>query len=95
MLPNFLVAEVQDLSHPVGVGVDQQLEDGGIVLGDQPGSGCTVDESALRPPPPEQGWSLDSGPHTRPLRAGLRMVPEDDARALNDPSLTAPDPADR
>jgi L-alanine-DL-glutamate epimerase-like enolase superfamily enzyme len=95
VLPNFLVAEVQDLSHPVGVGVDQQIDDGGIVLGDQPGSGFTVDESALQPPPPEQGWSLDSGPHTRPLRAGLRMVPEDDARALNDPSLTAPDPTDR
>lgn len=86
VLPNFLVAEVQDLGHPVGVTVDQQIDDGGIVLGDEPGGGFTVDESALEPPPPDQGWSIGSGPHTRPLRAGLRMVPEDEARDLTDPT---------
>lgn len=89
MLPNFLVTEVQDLDQPVGVRVDQEIMDGGIVLGDQPGGGFAIDEAALRPPPPEQGWSVGSGPHTRPLRVGLRMVPEDDAPALRDPAPTA------
>ncbi len=84
VLPNFLVAEVQDLGHPIGVDVDQEIADGGIVLGDEPGAGFAVDEARLQPPPVEEGWSVDSGPHTRPLRAGLRMVPEDDARAPND-----------
>jgi L-alanine-DL-glutamate epimerase-like enolase superfamily enzyme len=91
-LPNLLVAEVQDLAHPVGVAVDQQIDDGGIVLGDEPGSGFTVDESALQPAPPEQGWSVDSGPHTRPLRAGLRMVPEDDTRGAERPEADAAPP---
>ncbi len=88
ILPNFLVTEVQDLHQPAGVRVDQEIADGGIVLGDEPGAGFTVDEAALRPPPPEQGWSVGSGPHTRPLRAGLRMVPEDDAPAAADPGPT-------
>jgi L-alanine-DL-glutamate epimerase-like enolase superfamily enzyme len=90
VLPNFLAAEVQDLGHPVGIHVDQHIDDGGIVLGDEPGAGFTVDEAAVQPPPPEQGWSVGSGPHTRPLRAGLRMVPEDDARAPTDPAVRTP-----
>ena len=90
ILPNFLVAEVQDLGHPVGVAVDQQIECGGIVLGDEPGSGFSVDESALQPPPPEQGWAAGSGPHTRPLRAGLRMVAEDDGPTCDRTHLNTP-----
>jgi L-alanine-DL-glutamate epimerase-like enolase superfamily enzyme len=86
-LPNFLVAEVQDLNHPIGIRVDQQIEDGGIVLGDQPGLGIAVDEAVLQPLAPEHGWAVGSGPHTRPLRAGLRMVPEDDAHADTDPGV--------
>jgi L-alanine-DL-glutamate epimerase-like enolase superfamily enzyme len=91
VLPNFLVTEVQDLAHPVGVWVDQQIDDGGIVLGDQPGSGFTIDESALRLPP-EPGWTAHSGPHTRPLRAGLRMVPEDDGGAPRGPEADSGSP---
>lgn len=87
-LPNFLVAEVQDLTHPVGIEVDQQIADGGVLLGDQPGLGISVNEHALQPLTFEQGWAVESGPHTRPLRAGLRMVPEDDARASTDPDLS-------
>jgi L-alanine-DL-glutamate epimerase-like enolase superfamily enzyme len=85
ILPNFLVTEVQDLSHPLGVRIDQEIDDGGIVLGDLPGLGVTVDEAALQPPLPHHGWASGSGPHSRPLRAGLRMVPEDDAHTLTDP----------
>jgi L-alanine-DL-glutamate epimerase-like enolase superfamily enzyme len=90
-LPNFLVAEVQDLSHPVGIHVDQEIADGGIVLGDRPGLGFTVDEAALQAPS-EPGWASGSGPHARPLRAGLRMVPEDDARTVTDPLRPQPTP---
>lgn len=79
VLPNFLTAEVQDLGHPIGVRVDQQVDDGGIVLGDEPGLGFTLDEQALEPVPPEHGWAVAAGPHVRPPRAGLRMVPEEDA----------------
>ena len=79
VLPNFLVAEVQDLNDPAGVTVDQQIQDGGIVLGDTPGIGVAVDEAELEPVPADQGWAAQSGPHTRPQLAGLRMVPEDDA----------------
>ena len=89
-LPNFLVAEVQDLHHPVGIQVDQHIQDGGIVLGDNPGLGLALDEPALRPLTPEHGWSVSSGPHTRPLRAGLRMVPEDDAHSMTDPGMSLP-----
>lgn len=89
-LPNFFVAEVQDLHHPIGIQVDQRIEDGGIVLGDNPGLGLALDEPALRPLLPAQGWSVNSGPHTRPLRAGLRMVPEDDAHSMTDSGMSLP-----
>jgi L-alanine-DL-glutamate epimerase-like enolase superfamily enzyme len=85
VLPNFLVAEVQDLSHPVGVSLDQEIQDGGIVLGDAPGLGITVDPLRFEPLSRHTGWAVDSGPHTRPLRAGLRMVPEDDVPAARGP----------
>ncbi|GAB3805809.1 mandelate racemase/muconate lactonizing enzyme family protein [Micromonospora zhanjiangensis] len=75
-VPNHLVSEIQDLSWPVGLDVDQEIADGGIVLGDRPGLGIRVDEErilaarALTPPPPV------AGPHVRPARAGLRLVPD-------------------
>jgi L-alanine-DL-glutamate epimerase-like enolase superfamily enzyme len=78
-LPNLLTAEVQDFGHPAGVRVDQEIADGGLVLGDEPGNGFSVDESALEPLPADAGWADPSGPHVRPSRAGLRMVPEEDA----------------
>jgi L-alanine-DL-glutamate epimerase-like enolase superfamily enzyme len=85
-VPNFLAAEVQDLSHPLGVTVDQEISDGGIVLGDSPGLGITLDESTMEAVSPGNGWAAASGPHARPRRAGLRMVPEDDAPSANDPA---------
>jgi L-alanine-DL-glutamate epimerase-like enolase superfamily enzyme len=77
-VPNFLVTEIQDFRHPEGVVVDQEIVDGGIVLGDQPGLGLAIEEDALSPLAPDQGWAASSGPHVRPVRAGRRMVPEDD-----------------
>ncbi|MET8663745.1 mandelate racemase/muconate lactonizing enzyme family protein [Streptomyces tendae] len=74
--PNHLVTEVQDTGSPAGLTVDQSIEDGGIVLGDAPGLGITVDESALADPEVDAGWARPDGPHVRPRDAGLRLVPE-------------------
>jgi L-alanine-DL-glutamate epimerase-like enolase superfamily enzyme len=73
-VPNHLAFEVQDLSAPIGLTVDQEFEDGGIVLGEEPGLGITVDEARIRAiravdPPAEV-----DGPHVRPVRAGLRLL---------------------
>jgi L-alanine-DL-glutamate epimerase-like enolase superfamily enzyme len=74
--PNHLVTEVQDTKSPVGLTVDQVIADGGIVLGDAPGLGITVDETAVAGLDATAGWSRPDGPHVRPRGAGLRLVPE-------------------
>jgi L-alanine-DL-glutamate epimerase-like enolase superfamily enzyme len=79
-LPNLLSTEVQDLGWPVGVDVDQEIADGGLVLGDASGSGITIAEDRFEEVPAATGWSVRSGPHLRPRRAGLRLVPEDEAQ---------------
>ena len=50
-VPNHLSAEVQDLGSPFGITIDQEFADGGIVLGDQPGQRCHVDEAAIAAEP--------------------------------------------
>jgi hypothetical protein len=74
---------VQDLSFPTGLDIDQEFEDGGIVLGERPGLGITVDEGVLAPTPVTPGALPPDGPHVRPERAGLRMVAEPDV--IDDP----------
>jgi L-alanine-DL-glutamate epimerase-like enolase superfamily enzyme len=74
-VPNHLIFEVQYLTFPVGLTVDQQIEDGGIVLGDEPGLGYRVDEDLIREAGSRRPREA-SGPHVRPDRAGLRYVPE-------------------
>ncbi|MFB7287024.1 mandelate racemase/muconate lactonizing enzyme family protein [Actinacidiphila glaucinigra] len=74
-VPNHLVTEVQDIGSPVGITVDQVIADGGVVLGDAPGLGITVDESAVAGLDRTAGWSHPGGPHVRPPDAGLRLVP--------------------
>ncbi|WP_405667762.1 mandelate racemase/muconate lactonizing enzyme family protein [Streptomyces sp. NBC_01166] len=75
-VPNHLVTEVQDTSTPVGLTVDQVVADGGIVLGDAPGLGISVDEAALARLEANAGWAQPAGPHVRPAVAGLRLVAE-------------------
>jgi len=75
-VPNHLTHEVQDLHFPVGLDVDQQFDDGGIVLGDRPGLGIIVDEAQLSSTAPSAPPPL--GPHIRPERAALRLVAEPD-----------------
>ncbi|GLY99584.1 mandelate racemase/muconate lactonizing enzyme family protein [Actinoplanes sp. NBRC 103695] len=75
-VPNHLAFEVQGLTPPIGLAVDQEYEDGGIVLGDEPGIGIRVDEkhiSAVRAADPP---AAVEGPHVRPGRAGLRLTPD-------------------
>ncbi|WP_424921124.1 mandelate racemase/muconate lactonizing enzyme family protein [Streptomyces sp. wa1] len=72
--PNHLVTEVQNTSAPVGLTVDQEIADGGIVLGDSVGLGITVDEAAIARLEETAGWAQPAGPHVRPRDAGLRLV---------------------
>ncbi|MFD6136643.1 mandelate racemase/muconate lactonizing enzyme family protein [Isoptericola sp. NPDC060257] len=73
-VPNHLVTEVQDLSWPVGLRVDQEIQDGGIVLGDAPGLGIEVDEELIATNRESGTWAVPSGPHVRPVDAGLRLA---------------------
>ncbi|MFI8632305.1 mandelate racemase/muconate lactonizing enzyme family protein [Microbacterium sp. NPDC077663] len=73
-VPNHLTAEVQDLGAPFGVTVDEQIADGGIVLGDSPGSGIEIDEAAIAAVHHDGDWLQSAGPHVRPLRAGLTLT---------------------
>jgi hypothetical protein len=56
--------------------VDQEYEDGGIVLGDEPGLGIRVDEDHIDEVRSARGPAAIVGPHVRPDRAGLFLVPE-------------------
>jgi L-alanine-DL-glutamate epimerase-like enolase superfamily enzyme len=73
-VPNHIATEVQDLAAPVGITVDQEFTDGSIVLGDQPGLGLTVDETAIAALVEPADWGKASGPHVRPDRAGKRLL---------------------
>jgi L-alanine-DL-glutamate epimerase-like enolase superfamily enzyme len=76
-IPNHLVLEVQDLTVPAGLDIDQEFADGGVVLGDRPGLGITVDEAAMRAPAGPV-TPAPAGPHVRPARAGRRISVEGD-----------------
>ncbi len=78
-VPNHLTTEVQDLGTPFGLHIDQEIVDGGIVLGDSPGHGVWVDEAAIAQRREGGSWLVPSGPHVRPGRAGLRLVTTDES----------------
>ena len=75
-IPNHLAFEVQDFTPPVGLEVDQEYADGGIRLGDEPGLGIRLDEDLIRTVRAANPPAAAAGPHVRPGRAGLRLVPE-------------------
>jgi L-alanine-DL-glutamate epimerase-like enolase superfamily enzyme len=75
-VPNHLSFEVQHLTSPVGLEIDQQIMDGGIVLGDEPGIGIRVDEEQINAVRAINPVASTTGPHIRPPRAGLRLVPD-------------------
>ena len=71
----------QHLGYPTGLIVDQEIADGGIVLGDTPGMGIIVDEAAVEAVATSSALPPVGGPNVRPDRAGLRLVPEPRATA--------------
>ena len=75
-LPNMLGLEIQDLSNPTGFKVDQEIQDGGIVLGDTPGLGIEIDEAVVAADSRNGEWANLNGPHVRSRQAGLWLVPE-------------------
>jgi L-alanine-DL-glutamate epimerase-like enolase superfamily enzyme len=75
-VPNHLAFEVQDLASPIGLIVDQEFQDGGIVLGDEPGLGIRVDEAMVAAARAENPPAVVTGTAVRPDRAGLRLVPD-------------------
>lgn len=75
-VPNMIGIEVQDFGFPTGFDVDQQIADGGIILGNRPGLGIEIDEAAIVQSVAGNGWGSRGGPHRRPRNAGLRLVPE-------------------
>lgn len=85
-VPNHVATEVQDLASPLGITVDQELADGAIVLGDQPGLGLDVDEAAIAALAESADWGRSRGPHVRPNGAGRRLLapgPHDFAPTLS------------
>lgn len=77
VIPNHLSAEVQDLGSPLGITIDVEYSDGGIVLGETPGVGVTIDEDEIATAAKtEASWLIKEGPHVRPDRAGLQLVAE-------------------
>ncbi len=82
-VPNHLSSEIQDLGNPFGVSLDQTIADGGLVLGDEPGIGISVDEALIASAGARPTWSDPAGPHVRPDRAGLRLVAEGQERSAD------------
>jgi len=76
-VPNHLALELQSLTDPVGLHTDHEVADGGVVLGDEPGNGLSLDDEAVAAVSRPRAWSRPDGPHVRPARAGLRLVTED------------------
>jgi L-alanine-DL-glutamate epimerase-like enolase superfamily enzyme len=78
-VPNHIVAELQDLTPPHGLAVDMRIEEGAYILGDSPGLGIRVDETAIASVSANVRLSsvdLSRGPHVRPEHAGRRIVPQ-------------------
>jgi L-alanine-DL-glutamate epimerase-like enolase superfamily enzyme len=78
-VPNHIVAELQDLTPPVGLTLDMSVEDGGYVLGESPGLGIRVDESAIAAAGTSAGLTgveVARGPHVRPEHAARRLLPQ-------------------
>ncbi len=84
-VPNHIASELQDLQPPVGLSVDHDIAEGAFVLGDAPGLGVIVDESAIGAlgalgAPGAAGAGAGAPgrvretPNVRPERAGLRLL---------------------
>lgn len=78
-VPNHISSELQDLAPPLGVSLDMRIEDGSYVLGDTPGLGISIDETAIaasNATPSLTKVEAFLGPHVRPEHAGRRLIPQ-------------------
>jgi L-alanine-DL-glutamate epimerase-like enolase superfamily enzyme len=73
-VPNHLASELQDLTPPVGLTLDLTVQDGMFVLGDSPGLGIAVDESAVAAVTRPSTGERASGTQIRPEHAGRRLT---------------------
>ncbi|HEY6794096.1 MAG TPA: mandelate racemase/muconate lactonizing enzyme family protein [Kineosporiaceae bacterium] len=71
-VPNHMVTELQDLNPPTGLSLDLSVQDGCIVLGEEPGLGIGVDLEAMSRVD-VSGAPRTTGPHIRPAHAGHRL----------------------
>jgi L-alanine-DL-glutamate epimerase-like enolase superfamily enzyme len=72
-VPNHITSEMQDLRPPIGLTTDLRVENGAFVLGDAPGLGIRIDETAITAA--YQGNApAPGGPHVRPEQAGRRLL---------------------
>ncbi|MDG4830740.1 mandelate racemase/muconate lactonizing enzyme family protein [Solwaraspora sp. WMMD1047] len=82
-VPNHLVSELQDLIPPAGIRVDHRVEEGAFVLGDAPGLGVSIDESAIRSPADRSRMATAESPNVRPEWAGRRLLTTTDGAPLD------------
>jgi L-alanine-DL-glutamate epimerase-like enolase superfamily enzyme len=75
-VPNHIASELQDLRPPIGLTLDLHVEDGAFVLGDSPGLGIGIDESAISAVGRRTHTLTTGGPHIRPQHAGHRLFTE-------------------
>lgn len=71
-IPNHLMTEVTSLRPPAGILLDFEIADGGLVLGDSPGGGISLD-ATVGTGAADFVWGGGGGPHVRSSRAGLEL----------------------
>ena len=82
-MPNHIMQEVKDLAPPPCVKVDNHIEDGFIVLGNEPGAGITVDEAKLTEL--QSASDVEKSPFVPKARrrgAGLVVVPPEPGEGI-------------
>jgi L-alanine-DL-glutamate epimerase-like enolase superfamily enzyme len=72
-VPNHIASELQDFRPPVGLDIDLHVEDGSFVLGDSPGLGIRVDDTAITAAHLGKA-PVPGGPHVRPEQAGRQLL---------------------
>lgn len=89
-VPNHLACEIKELDGaPVGVTLDQVVEEGGLRLGDSPGHGIRVDRAAvealMRERAQHPATQAPAPQHVRAPDAGLRWVRRPDYKRFTPP----------
>jgi L-alanine-DL-glutamate epimerase-like enolase superfamily enzyme len=73
-VPNAMAIEVQTLDLPAGIQGDFTIDEGCVVLGQEPGVGLALDEAAAARASAAATWSSQPlAPHVRPAGAGLGL----------------------